>query len=249
MCKAELWCVPVHACMSAPLTVCVLPDPNLPVPAAYGLNKGEGDGSPMTLVMAGAQGCRIGGAGELPGLGQGGPDDPLNPANIPLPGEVPMLPPGSPSQGVDGTPPHAAKLLSIPLPGEAATVGLEGVPGLGGEGTDVPSAITVHLPARWRVARDADGHVYFYHVKTRITQWEPPTILTPGLASDSSSSSSSSSDSDSSSTTDVSHPPPLLSMLPVGMSGRSTRQPWGPGITPSCLQGPDSHSLTHFTHK
>ncbi|XP_050692390.1 histone-lysine N-methyltransferase SETD2-like isoform X3 [Eriocheir sinensis] len=183
-------------------SVCVLPDPNLPVPAAYGLNKGEGDGSPMTLVMAGAQGCRLGGAGELPGLGQGGPDDPLNPANIPLPGEVPMLPPGSPSQGVDGTPPHAAKLMSIPLPGEPATVGLEGVPGLGGEGAEVPSAITIHLPARWRVARDADGHVYFYHVKTRITQWEPPTILTPGLASDSSSSSSSSSDSDSSSTTD-----------------------------------------------
>ncbi len=181
--------------MCAPLTVCVFPDPNLPVPAAYGLTKGEGDSSPLTLVMAGAQGC-------LPGLGQGGPDDPLNPANIPLPGEVPA----SPSQGVEGTPPHAAaKLLSIPLPGEA----VEGAAALGGEGAETPSAITVHLPQRWRVARDSEGHIYFYHVKTRITQWEPPTILTPGLASDSSSSSSSSSSSDSSSSTDVSNPPPL----------------------------------------
>lgn len=187
-------------------------DPNLPVPAGYGLTKGDGEGSPLTLVVPGAQGCRshLPGAGDPLGLGHGGPNDPLNPANIPLPGEVPALPPGSPTQGHEGTPPHGAKLLSIPLPGEA-TAGLEGVgaTALGVEGLETPGAITIHLPPRWRLARDVASRVYFYHVKTRVSQWEPPALLNSGLGSDSSSDSSSDSDSDSSSTSDVSHTQPL----------------------------------------
>ena len=205
-CKALCRCVRVHACMCALLTVFVPADPNLPVPAGYGLTKGEGEGSPLTLVVPSGQ-SHPPGAGDPPGLGEGGPNDPLNPANIPLPGEVQALPPGSPSQ--EGTPPHGAKLLSIPLPGEA-TPGLEGGGGaaaaLGVEGTETPGAITIHLPLRWRLARDNTDHVYFYHVKTRVTQWEPPALLNSGLGSDSSSDSSSDSDSDSSSTSDVSHP-------------------------------------------
>ncbi|MPC76872.1 Histone-lysine N-methyltransferase SETD2 [Portunus trituberculatus] len=177
-------------------SVFVPADPNLPVPAGYGLTKGEGEGSPLTLMVPGGR-SHLPGGGDPPGLGQGGPNDPLNPANIPLPGEVPALAAGSPSQGQEGTPPHAAKLLSIPLPGEVAAGETGAV-----EGSETPSAITVHLPPRWRVARDAAGNVYFYHVKTRVSQWEPPAMLNSALGSDSSSESSSDSDSDSSSTTD-----------------------------------------------
>ena len=185
--------------MCAPLTVFVPADPNLPVPAGYGLTKGEGEGSPLTLMVPGGRSHLPGGGGDPPGLGQGGPNDPLNPANIPLPGEVPALAASSPSQGQEGTPPHGAKLLSIPLPGEAAAG-----EGAAVEGGETPSAITIHLPPRWRLARDATGHVYFYHTKTRVSQWEPPAMLNSALGSDSSSESSSDSDSDSSSTTDVS---------------------------------------------
>ena len=32
----------------------------------------------------------------------------------------------------------------------------------------------VRLPARWRVARDGAGRLYYYHAHTRQTQWEPP---------------------------------------------------------------------------
>lgn len=174
-------------------SVFVPADPNLPVPAGYGLTKGEGEGSPLTLVVPGAQGCRS----HLPGAGD--PNDPLNPANIPLPGEVPAMPSSTPNHGHEGTPPHGPQLLSIPLPGEATT-GLDGVTTV--EGAETPGAITVHLPPRWRLARDASGYVYFYHVKTRVSQWEPPALLNSGLGSDSSSDSSSDSDSDSSSSTD-----------------------------------------------
>lgn len=36
------------------------------------------------------------------------------------------------------------------------------------------------LPPGWRAARDATGKVYYYHSKTRQTQWERPTLASSG---------------------------------------------------------------------
>ena len=32
-----------------------------------------------------------------------------------------------------------------------------------------------NLPRNWRTARDPQGKMYYYHVITRKSQWEPPT--------------------------------------------------------------------------
>lgn len=201
-------------------------DPNIPVPAAYGQHKGDSDGGSPLLMMSGQSQPLPGHLapdGEPATPGHGGPDDPLNPANIPLPGEISCLSQASPSQPLpgqavpcEGTPPQGAKVLSIPLPGEApssmaldpSTTPLSGIERE--EGTPPPpppGPITIQLPPRWKIARDSEGHVYFYHIKTRTSQWEPPTLeqhqqLEAELGSDSDSDSSSSDDSDSTSTSD-----------------------------------------------
>lgn len=33
----------------------------------------------------------------------------------------------------------------------------------------------VKLPPNWKTARDNEGRVYYYHTKTRVSQWYPPT--------------------------------------------------------------------------
>lgn len=209
-------------------------DPNIPVPAGYGQHKNEGDGgSPMTLLLPGQpQGTtlhmgHLPSAADVAALSHIASDDPLNPANIPLPGEIPAMSQGSPSQPLpgqavpcEGTPPQGAKVLSIPLPGEMSGgtvlpthIELGAATGTSVEGEEEPpppppGPITIQLPPRWKIARDTQGHVYFYHVKTRTSQWEPPTLdqhnqLMAGLGSESDSDSSSS-DTDSTSTSDVS---------------------------------------------
>ncbi|KAK3863517.1 hypothetical protein Pcinc_030719 [Petrolisthes cinctipes] len=221
-------------------------DPNIPVPAGYGQqqqqqhNDGEG-GSPLTLLLPGQpQGTLL-----LPGQPQGalhmghhlppgaGTDDPLNPANIPLPGEIPALSQASPSQPLpgqavpcEGTPPQGAKVLSIPLPGEISnnnnnnntviqtqmekitvTTTLDGDEDTPPPPPAPPGPVTLQLPPRWKIARDTRGHVYFYHVKTRTSQWDPPTLdrhnqLMAELLGSDSDSDTSSSDTSSSDTSD-----------------------------------------------
>ncbi|KAK3863179.1 hypothetical protein Pcinc_031011, partial [Petrolisthes cinctipes] len=221
-------------------------DPNIPVPAGYGQqqqqqhNEGEG-GSPLTLLLPGQpQGTLL-----LPGQPQGalhmghhlppgaGTDDPLNPANIPLPGEIPALSQASPSQPLpgqavpcEGTPPQGAKVLSIPLPGEISnnnnnnntviqtqmekitvTTTLDGDEDTPPPPPAPPGPVTLQLPPRWKIARDTRGHVYFYHVKTRTSQWDPPTLdrhnqLMAELLGSDSDSDTSSSDTSSSDTSD-----------------------------------------------
>ena len=68
-----------------------------------------------------------------------------------------------------------------------------------------PGQVTIRLPPKWRLARDQEGHIYFYHTKTRFSQWDIPsrdlhkTLMTQfGLDSDSDS------DSDLTSSSDVS---------------------------------------------
>ncbi|CAG14758.1 unnamed protein product, partial [Tetraodon nigroviridis] len=31
------------------------------------------------------------------------------------------------------------------------------------------------LPPTWKPARDPEGKIYYYHIVTRQTQWDPPT--------------------------------------------------------------------------
>uniref|UniRef100_A0AAQ5Z0M2 [histone H3]-lysine(36) N-trimethyltransferase n=1 Tax=Amphiprion ocellaris TaxID=80972 RepID=A0AAQ5Z0M2_AMPOC len=38
-----------------------------------------------------------------------------------------------------------------------------------------PKPKTIVLPPNWKVARDPEGKIYYYHIVTRQTQWDPPT--------------------------------------------------------------------------
>lgn len=48
---------------------------------------------------------------------------------------------------------------------------------------DVALWTPVRLPSRWRSMKDARGRTYYYHVKFRISQWEPP-LYSPTLHED-----------------------------------------------------------------
>lgn len=43
-----------------------------------------------------------------------------------------------------------------------------------------PKPKTIVLPPNWKTARDPEGKIYYYHVITRQTQWDPPTWESPG---------------------------------------------------------------------
>uniref|UniRef100_A0A4X1T5F4 Histone-lysine N-methyltransferase SETD2 n=1 Tax=Sus scrofa TaxID=9823 RepID=A0A4X1T5F4_PIG len=43
-----------------------------------------------------------------------------------------------------------------------------------------PKPKTIILPPNWKTARDPEGKIYYYHVITRQTQWDPPTWESPG---------------------------------------------------------------------
>ncbi|KAK3551278.1 hypothetical protein QTP70_013951, partial [Hemibagrus guttatus] len=38
-----------------------------------------------------------------------------------------------------------------------------------------PKPKTIVLPPSWKVARDPEGKIYYYHIVTRQTQWDPPS--------------------------------------------------------------------------
>ncbi|XP_068180647.1 histone-lysine N-methyltransferase SETD2 isoform X2 [Antennarius striatus] len=38
-----------------------------------------------------------------------------------------------------------------------------------------PKPKTIILPPNWKVARDPEGKIYYYHIVTRQTQWDPPS--------------------------------------------------------------------------
>ncbi|XP_046990653.1 uncharacterized protein LOC124595805 isoform X2 [Schistocerca americana] len=52
----------------------------------------------------------------------------------------------------------------------------------------------IRLPPKWKSAKDAEGRVYYYHVKTRVSQWEPPQWTQIEQQPDSDSSTTSSDD-------------------------------------------------------
>ncbi|XP_066483943.1 histone-lysine N-methyltransferase SETD2 isoform X2 [Tiliqua scincoides] len=43
-----------------------------------------------------------------------------------------------------------------------------------------PKPKTIVLPPNWKTARDPEGKIYYYHVVTRQTQWDPPNWDSPG---------------------------------------------------------------------
>ncbi|XP_029444100.1 histone-lysine N-methyltransferase SETD2 isoform X2 [Rhinatrema bivittatum] len=43
-----------------------------------------------------------------------------------------------------------------------------------------PKPKTIVLPPSWKTARDPEGKIYYYHVITRQTQWDPPAWDSPG---------------------------------------------------------------------
>ncbi|XP_069873648.1 histone-lysine N-methyltransferase SETD2 [Dipodomys merriami] len=43
-----------------------------------------------------------------------------------------------------------------------------------------PKPKTIVLPPNWKTARDPEGKIYYYHVVTRQTQWDPPSWESPG---------------------------------------------------------------------
>eukprot|EP00079_Xenopus_tropicalis_P026638 XP_012820434.1 PREDICTED: histone-lysine N-methyltransferase SETD2 isoform X3 [Xenopus tropicalis] len=43
-----------------------------------------------------------------------------------------------------------------------------------------PKPKTIVLPSGWKTARDPEGKIYYYHVITRQTQWDPPAWDSPG---------------------------------------------------------------------
>lgn len=101
----------------------------------------------------------------------------------PLPGGMPPLPAGIPplqnvqtqiQQSIDEDPSQVKFMGPIPPP--------------------------VKLPPKWKCAKDKYGRPYYYHIKIRKSQWEPPPIEEQPETSDSESSSETSSvSSDSSS--------------------------------------------------
>lgn len=42
------------------------------------------------------------------------------------------------------------------------------------EDVEAPKSVPVKLPPNWRTAKDSEGNIYYYHIKTRQTQWDPP---------------------------------------------------------------------------
>lgn len=54
----------------------------------------------------------------------------------------------------------------------------------------------VQLPPKWKSAKDPEGRTYYYHVKTRVSQWEPPQWTEADQQPESETSSDSSDDDD-----------------------------------------------------
>ena len=59
-----------------------------------------------------------------------------------------------------------------------------------------PPPPPARLPPKWKSAKDPDGRTYYYHVKTRISQWEPPQWTEADQQPESETSSDSSDDDD-----------------------------------------------------
>lgn len=76
--------------------------------------------------------------------------------------------------------PYVPASLVVPLENDSFHTG----PSLG-DSTEVP-LLPFKLPSFWRHAMDERGRIYYYHVRLRLAQWEPPTaeVDTPDFSSE-----------------------------------------------------------------
>ncbi|XP_067007379.2 histone-lysine N-methyltransferase SETD2 isoform X2 [Anabrus simplex] len=114
-----------------------------------------------------------------------GPLDPNTPESIPLP--VGPQPPFQqpPAQQVYTPQPGSAEPQTVPQPQYHQVHPVQH-----------PYMQPVPLPPKWKSAKDSEGRVYYYHVKTRISQWEPPQWNQVDQQPESETSSESSEDDD-----------------------------------------------------
>lgn len=123
------------------------------------------------------------------------------PSQVPLtsaPPPVPLVsapPPLLNNPPVPNAPPPAASLSSTPSPVISLTTAPPPPP------PPVARVFPIKLPPKWRSAKDKEGRIYYYHAKTRKSQWQIPTEdSVPPHLSDSDSDSEESSDDDDSTT-------------------------------------------------
>lgn len=95
-----------------------------------------------------------------------------------MPQQAPQLPPSLP-QKIQLPPNNLPPLPSLPYQDmlkekeEAAQVKFMG-----------PIPPPVKLPPKWKSAKDKYGRPYYYHIKIRISQWEPPEYPKPAPVQD-----------------------------------------------------------------
>ncbi|PNF22139.1 hypothetical protein B7P43_G06798 [Cryptotermes secundus] len=103
-------------------------------------------------------------------------------APAPGPGSAPTHP--VPSMPIDPQPHYHHQIHPVSLPIQQPFV----------SGPPPPLPPPVQLPPKWKSAKDSEGRTYYYHVKTRISQWEPPQWTEADQQPDSETSSESSDD-------------------------------------------------------
>ncbi|XP_077299831.1 SET domain containing 2 isoform X2 [Arctopsyche grandis] len=124
-----------------------------------------------------------------------------NPSPTIAPQPIPTLVPSLPSQYLYSAnnaqhsntvkyyqPPPDTKLPPIQDHRKVETTTLAEDDNINDVGNDVIPWTPVRLPSRWRSMKDPRGRTYYYHVKYRIPQWEPP-LYSPTLNSDDGDSS------------------------------------------------------------
>lgn len=105
-----------------------------------------------------------------------------NTAPTPGPGAAPTHP--APGMPVDTQSPYHHQVHPASLPIQQPFV----------PAPPPPLPPPVQLPPKWKSAKDSEGRIYYYHVKTRISQWEPPQWTEADQQPDSETSSESSDD-------------------------------------------------------
>ncbi|XP_066900749.1 histone-lysine N-methyltransferase SETD2 [Halyomorpha halys] len=134
---------------------------------------------------------------QPPGYHQYNPHPPIAPPFRPPVPSYPPFPYNAPPQVYPSAPALSTPTLPAPTlpPTPTAPVPLSTAP----PPPPPPSHVYIRLPPKWRSAKDKEGRIYYYHTKTRKSQWQIPTEETAPQMSESESDSDESSDDEDSS--------------------------------------------------